>query len=561
MNTAPPSDLSALLKLAASHQQAGNLADARDAYLKVLPKMAKNPDLLNMVAILCQKTGQSDSAIGHLNRAVKLAPKNADFINNLGNIHLERNEQDTAAKCYKKALTLNPDLPSAHYNLGLLAGKRGEEDQALAYFKKTVELDSGFVTAWIDMGNAYKNRNDLIEAEQAYKKAIEVAPDYYGAHYSLAILYSEMGRIEEAIAGCNRTLELNPTLAKAYLQLSDLKKFKSGDSEIKAMEKILESGKQDRLSLTQINFSLAKAYADLKAYDQAFQHLVEGNTLHRATFDYDAAKDEKHVENIMAVCNEAFFSRLEGQGSPDETPVFIFGMPRSGTTLIEQVLSRHSQVFGAGELSAIVDVMKNHFRKDSGYPEILKSLTADDLRPIGEAYIKQIRSLAPKARFITDKMPVNFMYLGFIAAILPNAKFIHCRRNPIDNCFSCYEKLFKTGQLFSFDLTEAGRFYRAYDKLMDHWHEMMPGKIIDVQYEDVVADLEGQSRRLLNFCGLDWDEACLTFYESERNIKTSSLAQVRKPIYRGSVEKWRPYKKHLQPLIEALGPLAKDKAL
>jgi len=561
MNTTLPSDLASLLKLASSHQQAGNLVGARDAYLKAMPKMAENPDLLNMVAVLCQQTGQGDAAIGHLKRAVELSPKDANFVNNLGNIHLARNEDAAAAACYEKALAINPAFPSAHYNLGLLARKQGEGDKALACFEKTVELDPGFVSAWIDIGNTHKDRDNPAEAEAAYKKAIDVAPDYYEAHYSLAILYSEMGRIEEAITACNHALKLNPGLAKAYLKLSDLKKFEPGDPEIEAMEKVLGSGKQDGISRIQINFSLAKAYADLKDYDRAFKYLVEGNKLKRATFDYDAAKDEKHVENIVAVCDEPFFSRFEGKGCPDETPIFIFGMPRSGTTLVEQIFSRHPQVFGAGELPAIADVMRDHFGKDSGYPELLKSLTPEDLRPIGEAYIKEVRSLAPEVRFITDKMPVNFLYLGFIATILPNAKFIHCRRNPIDNCLSCYEKLFKSGQLFSFDLAEAGRYYRAYDRVMDHWHEMMPGKILNVQYEEVVADLEGQSRRLLGFCGLDWDEACLTFYESERNIKTSSLAQVRKPIYRESVEKWRPYEQHLGPLIEALGPLAKNRTL
>jgi hypothetical protein len=302
---------------------------------------------------------------------------------------------------------------------------------------------------------------------------------------------------------------------------------------------------------------MGKALSDLKRYDDAFAELNEANALKRKQFVYDEAQRLGMLEKISTVFSKDLIASRSESGDRSWSPIFIVGMPRSGTTLMEQVLASHSKVFGAGELETfkemVIDAVNNQAIFPA-YPELIGELPREAIHKIGQTYTSRVRALAPDALHIVDKMPLNFAFVGLIHMALPNARIIHTRRNPLDTCVSCYSLLFTGSQPFAYDLAELGRYYRGYERVMEHWHRVLPqGTMIDVRYEDLVNDLEGVSRETLRHCGLDWEDACLNFHDTERTVRTASLMQVRKPIYRSAMGGWRRYAKHLKPLADAMG--------
>jgi hypothetical protein len=313
----------------------------------------------------------------------------------------------------------------------------------------------------------------------------------------------------------------------------------------------------DRINL---HFALGKAHADLEEHERSFAHLLQANALQRKKLKYDEAFTLGEIEHIGSVFDDELMRAKKRWGNPSYTPVFIIGMPRSGTSLIEQILASHPKVFGAGEVDAFGDAVAELCRTDGGqlFPALVRSLDRDRLRRLGANYLAAVRDIVPAglapAR-VTDKMPGNFAFAGLIHLALPNARIIHARRDPIDTCLSCFSIGFTGGSIhYSYDLGELGRYYRAYAALMAHWRKILPaGVMLDVQYEDVVDDLEGQARRIVAHCGLPWDERCLAFHATDRAVRTASAAQVRRPIYRSSVGRWRPRPELLQPLLDGLG--------
>ena len=304
-------------------------------------------------------------------------------------------------------------------------------------------------------------------------------------------------------------------------------------------------------------FSLGKAHEDTGDNDAAFDCIERGNRLKRGAIDFDIADETDIVERITRSFDDAFLARADGLGDGAELPVFIVGMPRSGTTLVERILASHPAVHGGGELDEIMrlaDGLPRRLSSTHRYPECAAEIDGAMWRELGESYVAALRALAPDAARVTDKMPLNHRHLGLIHAMLPAARIIHCRRDPMDTCFSCYKTLFTSGQPFAYDLTELGLYYRLYERMMGHWRAVLPGRICELRYEDVVADLEGAARRLVAHCGLDWDDRCLDFDKTERPVLTASAAQVRRPIYSSSVERWRLFERHLGALQHALGP-------
>ena len=356
---------------------------------------------------------------------------------------------------------------------------------------------------------------------------------------------------------------MQPDLVGAFVNLVDAKKFNTNDDEhLVAMEGL--AAKIDTLTEERqehLHFGLGKAYDDLKRYDEAFDHLIKGNALKRKTIDYDEAMVLGFFERVKETISAEVVRQKSGSGFESRQPIFVLGMPRSGTTLVEQIIASHRDVSGAGELKDLSDTVssvRGRDGKEAPYPEFVPVLTPAELAKIGEAYIRRLDKRAPGAARITDKMPSNFYFVGLIHLALPNAKIIHTNRNPIDTCVSCFSKLFAGEQSQTYNLGEIGRYYRAYHGLMAHWRQVLPpGAFLDVQYEEVVGDVEGQSRRMLEFCGLEWDASVLDFHKHERAVKTASASQVRKPIYESSVARWRNYEKFLGPLVAELGELAR----
>jgi tetratricopeptide (TPR) repeat protein len=367
----------------------------------------------------------------------------------------------------------------------------------------------------------------------------------------------ELGQLPDAQHAFLKALQIDASIAGVYVNLADSKTFSAGDPHLAAMEAL--ASKPQGLSRTdrlQLDFALGKAYADLGDYPRSFQHLLAGNAQKRAQTAYDEAATMGLFARIEAAFTAPHIAARSGRGEASDLPIFVLGMPRSGTTLVEQVLASHRDVHGGGELKLLDDVLTGLTGPDGSrlaFPEFVTAADDRVLEAIGSRYVAALQRLGPDVRHVTDKMPTNFFLVGIIHLALPNARIIHTVRDPVDTCVSCFSKLFSADQNHTYDLAELGRYHRRYQALMAHWRGVLPkGRILDVRYEDVVADLESQARRILDHCGLVWDPRCLEFHRTERPVRTASAAQVRQPIYQGSVGRWRVYEPDLGPLLTAL---------
>ncbi len=377
------------------------------------------------------------------------------------------------------------------------------------------------------------------------------------AHNSLGLVLRAVGKLSEGRTAVEEAIRLVPSSAKFRRHLSEMIKFRDGDNHLMEMERLLS--KADKLApgeRTDLHFALGKAYDDLGRHADAARQWLQGNSLKRREFEYDAAAVDEVFERIRNVFSRDWLETRQGVGHPSPIPVFVIGMPRSGTTLVEQILASHPQVFGNGETKYFADaISKTEDARDALYPDVASTMTGSDFADLGGRYLTESLPLArPGALRVTDKMPSNFLFAGLIHLSLPNAPIIHTVRNPVDTCLSCFSKLF-TGELnYTYDLAELGRYYRQYQLLMAHWKSVLPpGRILDVCYEDLVEDVEGNARRIVAHCGLDWDPRCLSFQENDRPVRTASATQVRQPVYKSAVGRWRPYRDFLAPLLQELG--------
>jgi tetratricopeptide (TPR) repeat protein len=373
-----------------------------------------------------------------------------------------------------------------------------------------------------------------------------------------------VGRQDEAIEAYRNCIRLKPQNGEIYWSLANLKTYRLSDEDIQDMESMVtrENGPDAEVneeSRVNFLFALAKAYEDRGDFGRAWKYYQEGNATRRVMENYDPVRDEVMNDEIVQVFNREFLAANTGLGHPSSEPIFVIGLPRSGSTLIEQILASHSQVEGTSELpyAGTVATSLNRNRADGiNYPRAVHELKAEHFRRLGGDYLDlaRIHRIEGKPVFI-DKMPNNFPTVGFIHLILPNAKIIDARRYPLDSCLSSYRQLFARGQSFTYDLTEIGEYFIQYQRMMDHWHEVLPGRCLTVQYEEVVTDFENQVRRLLDYCELPWEDACIRFHETERPVRTASSEQVRQPVYSKSVNFWRNYEDQLSELIQVLEPV------
>ncbi len=394
---------------------------------------------------------------------------------------------------------------------------------------------------------------------QAYRRCLSLRPAHLGALLGLGHVLKAVGDYDDAVASYNACIREAPDHGETYWSLANLKTYRFDDAMVAEMEK--RAGAQGDNVQSEVNFlfALGKAYEDRGDYERAWDFYRRGNERQRAEVAYDPVQTEVMNDRIVEVYTPEFLASLEGAGDPDPSPIFILGLPRSGSTLLEQILASHPEVEGTSELPYIGRLATSLSRNRAGgvnYPEAMRDQSRVSLAALGAEYLARARmhrrTGAP--RFI-DKMPNNFPNVGLIALILPNAKIIDARRHPLDACLSCYRQLFANGQNFTYDLTEIGEYYVQYQRMMDHWASVLPGRVLTVQYEAVVGDFEAEVRRLLEFCGLPWNEACLRFYESDRPVRTPSAEQVRQPIYDRSVGHWRHFERHLDELIAVIDPI------
>ena len=398
------------------------------------------------------------------------------------------------------------------------------------------------------------------EAVKTYQEMIRVSPNDPQLRVSLAHIYNATGESPKAVDLFKQAYGLKPDFGDAFWSLANTKSYRFTGAELAAMTERVNEPSTPQIDKTQMHFALGKAYEDSKDYDTAFSHYQAGNTLKRETSNHSKEQLDIRISTQLDVCTAELFERLKGVGHDAPDPIFILGLPRAGSTLLEQILASHSKVDGTMELHDILDLAKRLRGRDKAsdpsprYPRILGELPTERFAQFGQQFIEDTRAYRGTAPYFIDKMPNNFFHIGLIKLILPNAKVIDARRHPMACCFSGYKQLFGEGQEFSYGLEEIGNYYRQYVDLMNHWDEVLPGFVLRVQHEDVIADLEGQVRQILDFCGLEFEESCVEFHKTKRTVRTPSAEQVRQPINKSGVDQWCNFESHLDPLKHALGP-------
>ena len=511
------------LVTAMEHQRAGEFGKAEIICREVLRRDPRNVNATRMLGLLARDLGKNRLAARMLRNAVKLAPDFYGARLDLARALMEIDELDECEKLLQDSIRMQPDLPATYSLLGNLYTKRGEFEQAVEAFDTAIRIQPNHGPSLAAMGHALKT----------------------------------IGRQDQSIDTYRDCIAKYPEFGEAYWALANLKTFRFSDDEIATMESHVDNDALSDETRVNFNYSLGKAYEDRGDYDQAFACYDKGNKLRRPNENYDPVQTEVIHDQIIETITPELLEQNAGNGEPDPAPIFIVGLPRSGSTLIEQILASHSQVDGTHELPdlpKIIKVINEQRRHGEGYPQALRHY-GKDLGEMGRQYLEWTERYRAGAPRFTDKMPNNFASIGLIALILPNAKVVNARRHPLDSCMGCYKQLFYKGQSFTYDLVELGEYYLEYERIMDHWHKILPDMVIDIQYEDMVADQENQTRRLIDHCDLPWEDDVLRFYETDRAVITASSEQVRQPIYSKSVNSWRRFEAHLEPLIEVLEPL------
>ena len=545
-----------------AHNSLGDVFHAQGKLDRALAQyrqtLALRPDLAeahsNLGAILGQQ-GDLDAAAVHCARALALKPGLFQAHNNLGKIFRKQGKFEQAAARCRQAIALNPDYAEAYHNLGDALKDLGRFADATVQFQRALALKPSLFQTQYNLGDVLRKQGKIEEAVARFEQAAALQPDRPDVHKSLGNLFKQQGEFDLAMASFGQTLALDPNHAEAHYSRAQLKTFRPHDPDLAALESLAADPSRvpaDKMSF--IHFALGKALEDVSDYPRAFEQWVLGNTLRRPNVHYDEVAWQRALRITADTFDANLLDRFRAAGDPSARPIFILGMPRSGSTLVEQILASHPQVHAAGELPnlhAVVETVETAGREII-FPQSILSLDADGLRRLGQAYLASLPTLPAGKTRITDKMLANFLYVGLIRLILPNARIIHTMRDPVDTCLSCFSRLF-VDLPFSYDLGELGRYYRMYHELMAHWRSVLPaGAMLDVVYENVVDNLEEQARRLIDFCGLPWDDRCLAFHETSRPVATSSNVQVRQPLYRTSVERWRRYEANLGPLLAEL---------
>jgi tetratricopeptide (TPR) repeat protein len=523
------------------------------------------PDYANAhcnLGLALVKQGRIDEAVARYERALALQPDYAEAHYNLGILLNEQGQRDAAIGHFARTLALKPDYADAHNNLGIALAATGQIEEAVAHYKRALALNPNDAKAHNNLGLALATQGRIDAAVAHYKWAILIDPHQAEPYNNLGNIFKDQGMFEEAVAHYGKAITNRPGYAEVHFNRADLKTFSPGDADLEALESLAARDDMPAKKAAFIRFALAKALEDSGDYVGAFEHLRQANALKRGQTHYDEAKVVDLFARIAKVFDRRLFDRFqfdrfqEEAGDPSAVPIFVLGMPRSGSTLIEQILASHPQVHGAGEL-ADLEIAANLIVE--AFPEGVSTLEAITLRRMAQAYLARLPALPDGKTRIVDKMPDNFLRIGLIHLILPNAKIVHTTRAPMDTCISCYSKLFTDGLPFTYDMEELGHYYRCYSELMAHWRSTLPpGTMLDVSHEELVDDLEGQARRLIEYCGLTWDEQCVSFHKTRRPVKTASAVQVRRPLFRGSLQRWRRYEAGLAPLLQALGDLVPE---
>lgn len=589
-NTGRTLDQTRLLMMRAVHsQQQGDFAEAERLYQSVLAQAPKNPDALHFLGLLKhQRDGhRSVESIELMRKGLEYGLPNAGYMANFGRVLQAHGRLEESAEQYKKAVALSPTFAEAWTGLGETYELMSMPFKASACYRKAYDVDPSVITSVTSLARSLRNTGALAEAASICAEALRSKPDElqllfaevlclmdagktadalekmrfalrkdpFSAqlHYSMGLLLVEAGNFTEAKEHYEKALSIDP---QYYAVCYSLANIQSADADaVSALEdRIRRAPPKSPDAAVSAEFALAKTLDGAGDCERAFEHFKLGNRIMRQLVSHDDTVQQAYVDGLLKHLDAGFMARSTEAGDDSERPIFIVGMIRSGTSLVEQILASHPDVRGGGELPFLSQSVGKYAETPFQTPaEKIAALSDQELRAVGEHYLAKLAEFYPGAKRVTDKLPGNFMLLGLIRALFPKAHIIHCRRDPLDTCLSCYFTHFDTGHYYSYDLEDLGRYYKHYLRVMDYYERTIePGAMLSIAYEELVNDVEAGARKLVEFCGLQWDRSCLEFDKTDRPVRTASMYQVRQPVYKGSVGKWRRYEKHIEPLRRLL---------
>jgi len=535
----------------------GDFDAASEAQLRHIEASASNPKLREAGAAMIRNDIPRAERL--LKSYLKAVPTDVAAMRMLAEVAVRVGRDSDAEKLLSRCLSLAPKFSGARYNYAVLMHRMNKPAEALAQVEALLVEDPekpsyrNLIAVILSRIGEYERSSDY------YQSLVDDYPDNPKIWLSYAHVLKTEGKRSECEAAYRQAIALQPNFGEAFWSLANLKTFRFEEDDINTMrQSVLDAGTELN-SRVQFHFALGKAAEDAGDHEQCFEHYSQGNELHASTLNYSAEKNTRRMLRMKSSFTREFFDQRASLGCPDPSPIFIVGMPRAGSTLLEQILSSHSKVEGTTELPDIVtlarELRERSDEKEIGsYDNVLASLNASELAKLGETYLARTKIHRKTEKpFFIDKMPNNFLHIALIAVTLPNAKIIDARRHPLACCFSNFKQYFAQGQSFSYSLSDMGSFYRDYVELMAHYDRGLPGKVHRVIYEEMVADTETQVRRMLDHCGLDFEPECLRFFENDRPVRTASSEQVRQPIYSDAIAQWKPFEAHLSPLKEALG--------
>ncbi|WP_019528786.1 tetratricopeptide repeat-containing sulfotransferase family protein [Dasania marina] len=535
------------------NQRGLNLAESEYQRLSKLPK-----ELLTVSSLIQEEKLYQAEKICRL--FLKKNKTNVEGMRLLADLGMRQYVYDDAEFLLENCVKFEPDNWLAKHDYVTILHKRQKFEQALQQATELCEKYPGNLAFETSLAGQYVSLGRHESALDIYAKVIEKNPQLEMPHLMVGHALKTIGRVEEGIHAYKNAYKARPDFGDAYWSLANLKTYHFTDEEIDKMKTFIEQASTALADKFHMCFALGKAYEDRKDYQQSFQFYEQGNQLKKSQLRYSADVVDDALKKQSQICNQAFFDKTQGYGSSRKDPIFIVGLPRVGSTLLEQILASHSQVDGTMELPNIIALAhklngRRMHNEESLYPQILTELSNEQFIQFADDFIRETQCFRQDAPYFIDKMPNNFRHIGLIHTMFPNAKIIDARRHPMACCFSGFKQLFADGQEFTCGLEEVARYYKGYVALMDHWDKVLPGRVLRVHYEHVVDDLETQVRRILDYCELPFEEACLSFHETERSVRTPSSEQVRQPIYKGGLEQWKNFEPYLDTLKEHLGDM------
>jgi tetratricopeptide (TPR) repeat protein len=551
------------LTIASLNITEGNLEAAEQHLWSILARNSNDPEALRLYGSIARERGDWDQALDYLNRSLLCNRTDAVTWKNLGDVHFFARNYREAAAHYEHALLLRPDYGDAYNKLGIALDYLGDVQGALTVFETGLRAQPDCPELASNFGTFLHKEGKLDRAAELFRQALRLRPNYAEASNKLATILKERGLLDAAIAQFQETLKIQPDQALAHYHLSEFAaegRYEVDAEHLQRIKRYLQSRTHAPLERSHLSFALAALLGKQGAYDEAFHYYKQANDLRKSlliegTDGFDVQTFADMIDGIIATRGSAYFDSVKDWGVQSEVPVFIVGMPRSGSSLVEQILASHPHVFGAGEICDIQKFLMS--RTGEANPRVLLN-NRHTTGALANAYLEYLTDLSKNTARVTIKTLSNFLHLADIATLFPTARIIHCRRHPLDLCLSCYFQNFKD-MPFAWNLEDIGTCYRAYDKLMAHWSRVLPLPIHEVRYEELVDNQESVTRKLLDFCGLDWDERCLAFFKTRRVVRTASTIQVRKPISRQAIGRWQHFRSHLGPLFAALAwPPDKD---